>query len=135
MGPSKIKYRKHQRGKLPKGFATKGTNISFGKYGIMSLEPSIIKDKQIETIRMTTVRGLKGKGKFWLRIFPDQPYTSKGVEFSMGAGKGEVVGYLTKIKIGTILIEFDGITDKTAQEIFRTISYKLPVKVKLIKIN
>ncbi len=130
--PKKIKYRKHQKGPLPKGFKTKRVSLAFGKYGIKALEAGILKDKHLETIRMTIVKILKGKGKFWIRNFPYQPYTSKGIEFSMGGGKGDVVGYLTKIKGGNILIELDGITDKTASKVFKAVAHKLPVKVKLI---
>lgn len=130
--PKKIKYRKHQKGPLPQGVATKGTTLAFGKYGIKSLEAGILKDKHLETARMTIVRILKGKGKFWIRVFPHQPYTSKGVEFSMGGGKGDVIGYLTKIKSGNIIIELDGIASKTAEKVFKSVAHKLPIKVKLI---
>lgn len=131
--PKKTKYRKHQKGPWPEGVETKSTKLAFGKYGIKAVEAGILKDKHLETARAAIVRILKGKGKFWIRIFPHQPYTSKGVEFSMGAGKGDVVGYLAKTKGGRILIELDGIAEKTAIKILETLTHKLPIKVKLIK--
>lgn len=131
--PRKVKYRKQQKGPLPKGKDTRGTYIAFGKFGLKAMEPGILKNKHLEAIRMAILRTLKGKGKYWIRVFPHQSYTSKGVEFSMGGGKGDVVGYMTKIKAGRIIVEIDGVPEEVAKEALRIASHKLPFKTKFVK--
>jgi large subunit ribosomal protein L16 len=97
------------------------------------LESKWITEQQLEAVRKVILKYLKKGGKFWLRIFPQKPITSKGVEFSMGGGKGDVVGYVAPVKAGRILFEIDGIDEETAKEALRKAASKLPIKTKFVK--
>jgi large subunit ribosomal protein L16 len=130
--PSKTKYRKAQRGRV-KGVETRATELCFGSFGLKSLESKWITEKQIEAARKVILRYLKKGGRFWIRIFPDKPVTSKGVEFSMGGGKGDVSHYVAPVRAGRILFEIEGIDEKDAKEAFRKVASKLPVKTKFVK--
>lgn len=130
--PSKTKYRKAQRGRM-RGVETRATKLCFGSFGLKSLESKWITEKQIEAARKVILRYLKKGGRFWLRIFPDKPVTSKGVEFSMGGGKGDVSHYVAPVKSGRILFEIEGIKEEEAREAFRKVASKLPVKTKFVK--
>jgi len=130
--PKKVKYKKWQRGRM-KGIERRGTDLSFGSYGLKSMESYWLTARQIEAARRAIIRYLKKGGKLWIRIFPDKPVTSKGVEFSMGGGKGTVSHYVFPIKPGRIIFELEGISEETAKEALRTAADKLPVKTKFIK--
>lgn len=132
--PSKTKYRKSQRrtGAM-KGFETRVTKLCFGSFGLKSLESKWITEKQIEAARRVILRYLKKGGRFWIRIFPDKPVTSKGIEFSMGGGKGDVSHYVAPVKAGRILFEIEGIEEKEAKEALLKAARKLPVKAKFVK--
>jgi large subunit ribosomal protein L16 len=130
--PSKTKYRKAQRGRM-RGIETRATELCFGSFGLKSLESKWITEKQIEAARKVILRYLKKGGRFWIRIFPDKPVTSKGVEFSMGGGKGEVSHYVAPVRAGRILFEVEGIDEEDAKEAFRKVANKLPVKTKFVK--
>jgi len=129
--PRKVKHMKEQRGKL-KGNATRGTELSFGSYGLKTLEAHWITSRQIEAARKAVIRYLKKGGKFWIRVFPDKPVTSKGSEVPMGGGKGAVSHYVAPVKPGRILFELEGIDEEKARDAFRKASDKLPVKTKFI---
>ena len=132
--PSKTKYRKEQKGrKRNQGKATRGTELVFGSFGLKSLETKWLKDKQIEAARRAILRYLRKKGKMWIRIFPQKPITSKGVEFSMGGGKGDVVGYVFPVKPGRIIFELDGVEEEVAKKAFREAADKLPIKTVFVK--
>lgn len=130
--PRKVKYKRRFKGRS-KGIARRGTKISFGSYGLKSLGTCWITARQIEAGRRAIIRHLKKGGKLWIRIFPDKPITSKGVEFSMGGGKGSVSHYAYPIKPGRIIFELEGVKEEIAREALRTASDKLPVKTKFIK--
>jgi large subunit ribosomal protein L16 len=130
--PGKTKYRKAQRGRV-KGIETRATELCFGSFGLKTLESKWITEKQIEAARKVILRYLKKGGRFWIRIFPDKPVTSKGIEFSMGGGKGDVSHYVAPVKAGRILFEIEGIDEKEAKEAFRKAASKLPVKTKFVK--
>jgi len=119
--PKKVKHRKWQKG-VSHGIETRGTELSFGSYGLKSLEARWITSRQIE----------KG-GKIWIRIFPDKPITKKPPEVTLGGGKGAVDHYVAAIKPGRILFEMDGIPKEIAQEAMRLAAHKLPVKTKFVK--
>jgi len=130
--PKKVKYKKMQKGRS-KGVESRGTQLAFGSYGLKSLEERWISARQIEAARRTILRYLKKGGKLWIRIFPDKPITSKGTEFSMGKGKGQVSYYAFPIKPGRIIFELEGIKEEMAKEAFKIAADKLPIKTKFIK--
>jgi large subunit ribosomal protein L16 len=129
--PKKVKHRKVQKGRI-KGNATRGTEISFGSFGIKTLEPARITSRQIEAARIAMTRYMKREGQVWIRIFPDTPITSKPAEVRMGKGKGALDHWVAKVKPGRILFELDGVKQEIAQEALRLAAQKLPVKTKFV---
>lgn len=130
--PKKMKHRKWHKGRS-KGVETRGTEVSFGSFGLCSLGAKWITSAQIEATRKVITRVLKRKGRLWIRIFPDKPITAKGGEVGMGGGKGAVTGYVFPVKPGRILFELDGVDEKMAREAFTKASDKLPVKTRFVK--
>jgi len=130
--PRKTKHRKRFKGRS-KGIANRGTKLAFGSYGLKTLEARWISARQIEAARRAIIRHLKKGGKLWIRIFPDKPITSKGVEFGMGKGKGAVKHYACAVKPGRIIFELEGIKEEFAIKALRTAADKLPVKTKFVK--
>ena len=100
--PKRVKWRKQQRGRMT-GKATRGAEMSFGEYGLQALEPGWVSARQIEAARRTIVREMKRRGKVWIRIFPDHPYTRKPPETRMGKGKGSVEYWVAVVKPGRIM--------------------------------
>ena len=129
--PRKTTFRKQQKGRI-KGLATRGFSLSFGTFGIKSLEPGYITARQIEAARVALSRGMNREGQLWIRIFPDKPITKKPAEVRMGKGKGAPEYWVAPIKPGTLLFEATGISIETAQEAMRLASHKLPVKTKFV---
>ncbi len=132
LSPKRVKYRKTQRGRI-RGKANRGATVSFGSYGLKSLEHAWITNRQIEAARIAINRFLKREGKLWIRIFPDKPYTKKPAETRQGSGKGSPEGWVAVVKRGRILFEVDGVPMKSAQEALRLASHKLPVKTKFVR--
>ena len=130
--PKKVKYKKWQKGRS-KGIETRGTELAFGSYGLKSLETRWISARELEAARRTILRYLKKGGKLWIRIFPQKPITSKGTEFSMGGGKGQVSHYAFPTKPGRIIFELEGVKEEVAREALKMAGDKLPVKTKFIK--
>jgi len=130
--PRKTKHRKMMKGRS-KGISSKGSSISFGRFGLKSLGTKWITSSQIEAARRAITRTFKRKGKLWIRIFPDKPITFKGAETPMGGGKGSVKGYVFPITPGRIIFELDGVSEEIARQAFRKASDKLPVKTKFVK--
>ncbi|MCL5409142.1 MAG: 50S ribosomal protein L16 [Candidatus Omnitrophica bacterium] len=104
----------------------------FGDYGLQSLQPGRLTNNQIEAARVAIMHHLKSKGKMWIRIFPDRPFTKKPAETRMGKGKGDVSGWESIIKPGRILFEISGVSSDVALEALRLASYKLPINTKMI---
>jgi len=129
--PKKVKHRKWRKGRS-KGLASRGTKISFGSFGLKSLETRWITARQIEAARRAIIRYLRKGGKLWIRIFPAKPVTKKGTEVPMGGGKGSVDHYVFPLKPGRIIFELDGIKEEVAREAFRKAADKLPIKTKFI---
>ncbi|AGT26987.1 50S ribosomal protein L16 [Borrelia miyamotoi] len=127
LSPKKVKYRKKQRGRLS-GEAQKGNKISFGEYGLVSLETYFITARQIEAARIAMTRKVKRGGKIWIRIFPDIPYTKKPAETRMGKGKGGLDHWNAPVKLGTVMFEMAGVSRELAEEAMMLASHKLPVK-------
>jgi len=130
--PRRVKYKKMQKGRS-KGIEQRGTELTFGSYGLKSLETCWISARQIEAARRAILRFLKKGGKLWIRIFPQKPITSKGTEFSMGGGKGAVSHYAFPIKPGRIIFELEGIKEEVARQALKIAADKLPIKTKFIK--
>ena len=129
--PKRVKYRKQQKGKM-KGNAGRGTEVSFGTFGLKSLDSSWITNRQIEAARIALTRYMKREGKVWIRIFPDKPYTSKPQEVRMGKGKGAPEGWVAVVKPGRIMFELDGVSFDVAKEALRLAAQKLPVQTKVV---
>ncbi|MDI6703462.1 MAG: 50S ribosomal protein L16 [bacterium] len=130
--PKRVKYRKAQRGKI-KGKASRGNTLSFGEYGLQSLEGSWITDRQIEAARIALTRYIKREGKIWIRIFPDKPVTKKPAETRMGKGKGSPEYWVAVVKPGRVLFELSGVDRTIAREAIRITSHKLPVKARFLE--
>ena len=132
--PKKVKHRKWHKGRV-RGAATRKINLSFGTFGLKSLEARWITSRQLEAARRTITRQLKRGGKLWIRVFPDRPVTFKGLEVTMGGGKGAVDHYVVAVQPGTMLFELDGVDLALAQVALRMAAHKLPVKTKFIQRN
>jgi len=136
--PKKVKFRKWQRGrKNPKKLrlAIKGNKLIFGSFGLKSEESGEIKVNQLEAARKAISRFIQKSGKVWIRIFPDKPLTAKPAEVGMGKGKGDPVGFVARVKPGTIIFEVDGLGENISKEALRKAGAKLPVKTKIVTRN
>ncbi|MDQ1266119.1 MAG: large subunit ribosomal protein [Bacteroidota bacterium] len=131
LSPKRVKYRKTQRGRMT-GKAFRGSLVSFGAYGLKSLEPAWITNRQIEAARIAINRYLKRDGQVWIRVFPDKPYTKKPAETRQGSGKGNPEGWVAVVRPGKILFEVDGVKKEAAMEALRLASHKLPIKTKFV---
>ena len=129
--PKRTKFRKKQKGRV-KGIAQRGHTISFGSFGIKSLEAGWITSRQIEAARIAVTRKMKREGQVWIRIFPDKPVTKKPAEVRMGKGKGAPEYWVAVVKPGTIMFEAGGVTTEVAKEALRLAAQKLPVTTKFI---
>lgn len=130
--PKRVKYRRQHRGRM-KGKAKGGTEVSFGDYGLIALEPSWITSRQIEASRIAMTRFMKRGGRVWIKIFPDKPYTAKPLEVRMGSGKGSLEGWVAVVKPGKVLYEVAGVEEDVAREALRLAAHKLPIKTKFVK--
>jgi large subunit ribosomal protein L16 len=131
LSPKRTKFRKQQRGRM-KGRATRCTEISFGDFGLMALEPHWITNRQIEAARIAITRHIKRGGKVWIRIFPDMPYTKKPAETRMGKGKGSPEYWVAVVKPGTVMFELSGVSREMAEEAMKRAGSKLPIKTKFL---
>mgnify|MGYP006234986203 FL=1 len=129
--PKRTKFRKKQKGRV-KGVAQRGHTISFGSFGIKSLEAGWITSRQIEAARIAVTRKMKREGQVWIRIFPDKPVTKKPAEVRMGKGKGAPEYWVAVVKPGTIMFEAGGVTTELAKEALRLAAQKLPVRTKFV---
>jgi large subunit ribosomal protein L16 len=125
--PKRTKYRKQMKGRL-RGVATRGHKVSFGEYGLKSVEHGHVGAREIEAARRALTRFIKRGGRVWIRIFPDKPITKKPLEVRMGSGKGNVEYYVAPVKPGTVLYEMEGVDEAHAREAFKLAAAKLSVK-------
>src|SRR3989338_194013 len=133
--PKKVKFRKWQTGrKNDKAISpdTRGTKLAFGSFGLKAESQARVKSIQIESARKVISRTLTKSGKYWVRIFPDRPYTAKAAEVGMGKGKGDPQGYCFDVLPGRIIFEVDGVEEKVAKEALRKAGTKLQVKTRVI---
>src|SRR3989344_4692589 len=133
--PKKVKFRKwqSQRSNPKKTTAdTRGTRLAFGSFGLKSETEARVQSKQLESARKVISRTLTKAGKYWIRIFPDRPYTAKAAEVGMGKGKGDPQGYCFEVLPGRIIFEVDGVDEKVAHEALRKAGSKLPIKTRIV---
>jgi len=131
--PSRTKYRKQFRGRM-RGLSA-GNQVSFGEYGLKSIECGWVTANQIESARRSIAHATKRNGRMWVRIFPDKPFTEKGAGAPLGAGKGDVKGYVSVVKPGRVMFEIAGVPEVEAKNALRLAAAKLPVVTKIIKHN
>ena len=130
--PKKVKFRKKHKGRNT-GKAQSGNKLSFGSFGLQTLEPGWITDRQIEAARIAMTRYIKRGGRIWIRIFPDKPITKKPAETRMGKGKGNPEYWVAVVRPGRMLYEMEGVESSIAREAFRLAAHKLPVKTKFVE--
>src|SRR3954470_16622703 len=130
--PKKTKHRKAHKGRI-RGNAQRGAMISFGSFGLKSMEPKWITNRQIEAARQALTRHMKREGNVWIRIFPDKPITRKPAEVRMGKGKGNLEFWAAVVKPGRILFEIDGVTEEVAKGALNLAAGKLPIATKFVK--
>jgi len=129
--PKRTKFRKMQKGRM-KGLATRGAELSFGSFGIKSLEAAWITSRQIESARIAVTRFMKREGQVWIRIFPDKPITKKPAEVRMGKGKGAPEYWVAVVRPGRIIFEAEGVPLEVAKEALRLAAQKLPVQTRFV---
>jgi len=130
--PKKVKYRKQQKGKR-RGKAWRGSDVTFGEFGLKAMEVGWLSDRQIEAGRVAITRFVKRGGKVWIRVFPDKPITKKPAETRMGKGKGSPEGWVAVIRPGKIIYEMEGVGEEMAKEAMRLAGHKLSVATKFVK--
>src|SRR5512138_1623318 len=126
LAPKRVKYRKQQKGRM-RGQATRGGTVAFGEYGLQTLEPGWISNRQIEAARVAMTRYVKRGGKVWIRIFPDKPLTKKPAETRMGKGKGAREMWVAVIKPGRMLFEMAGVAPDGGRQALRLAAHKLSI--------
>ena len=129
--PKRIKYRKQHRGRR-RGQASRGSTVAFGEWGLQSMDPAWITNRQLEAARVALTRHIKRGGKVWIRVFPDKPVTKKPAETRMGKGKGNPEGWVAVVQPGRVLFEIEGVDEKLAREALRLASAKLPIKTRVV---
>ena len=129
--PKRVKFRKHQRGRI-RGNATRCNTVNFGEYGLQSVEPGWVSARTIEAGRVAASRAAP-EGKLWIRIFPHKSVSAKPAETRQGTGKGDIDHWTAVVKPGTVLYELGNVTEDTARLAFNRIAHKMPVKVRMIK--
>ena len=129
--PKRVKYRRVQRGRM-KGAAHRGTEVNYGDFGLVALEPAWITSNQIEAARIAMTRYIKRGGQVWIKIFPDKPITEKPAETRMGSGKGSPEYWVAVVKPGRVMFEIAGVERAVAQEAMRLAANKLPIKCKFV---
>jgi large subunit ribosomal protein L16 len=130
--PKKVKFRKMQKGRM-NGKAYRGSDVSFGEFGLKATEPGWVSNRQIEAARIAITRHVKRGCKVWIRIFPDKPLTKKPAETRMGKGKGSPEAWVAVVKPGRILYEMAGVDESVAKEALRLASHKLAIGTKFVK--
>lgn len=130
--PKRVKYRKVHRGRR-RGLSLRGSQVSFGEFGLQALEPAWISSRQIEAARRAIVRSVRRGGKLWIRVFPDHPVTKRPAETRMGGGKGAVEFWAAVVRPGRMLFEVAGLSEADAREAMRLASHKLPIRTQFVR--
>jgi large subunit ribosomal protein L16 len=131
LAPKRVKFRKQMKGRM-NGKATRGNTVAFGEYGLQTVEPGWISNRQIEAARVAMTRHIKRGGKVWIRIFPDKPVTKKPAETRMGKGKGNPELWVAVVKPGRVMFELEGVTETIAKEAMKLAAAKLPVRTQFV---
>jgi large subunit ribosomal protein L16 len=131
LSPKRTKFRKMMTGKN-RGIAWRGSDISFGDFGLQAVGHHAVTARQIEAGRMAIQRHVKRAGKLWIRVFPDKPITKKPLEVRMGKGKGAVEGWVALVQPGRVMFEISGVSEELAREAFRLAASKLPVATRFL---
>lgn len=129
--PKRTKFRKQMKGRN-RGLANRGNAVSFGEYGLKTLDRGRLTARQIEAARRAMTRHIKRGGKIWIRVFPDVPVTKKPLEVRQGKGKGSVEYWVCKVQPGKVLYEIEGVSEEIAREAFRLAAAKLPVQTSFV---
>lgn len=129
--PKRVKFRKQMRGRMT-GKQLRGAEVTFGDYGLQALEPGWVSARQIEAARRAMVRVMRRRGKLWIRIFPDKPYTHRPAETRMGKGKGNVEYWVAVVRPGRIMLEISGLPDDVCIEALHQAAYKFSIKTKIV---
>jgi len=132
LSPKRVKFRKVQKGRR-NGLAYRGSDVSYGDFGLQSLEAGWITARQIEAGRIALTRHVKRGGKIWIRVFPQKPVTKKPAETRMGTGKGAPEFWVAVVEPGRILYEIEGVAEEVAKEALRLASHKLPVSTRFVR--
>ena len=131
LAPKRVKRRKTHKGKM-RGKAYRGSKVSFGEFGLQTVDPGWISNRQIESARVAITRHVKRGGKVWIRIFPDKPLTKKPAETRMGKGKGNPEEWVAVVKPGRVMFELEGVTEEVARRAMELASHKLPVRTRFV---
>lgn len=131
LAPKRVKYRKQQKGRMT-GVSQRGSDVSFGDFGLQATECGRITARQIEAARIAISRYVKRTGKMWIRVFPDKPITKKPAETRMGKGKGPVEGWIAVIRPGKVLYEVMGVPEDKAREALYIAAQKLPIHTRFV---
>jgi len=129
--PKKVKHRKQHRGRM-RGSAKGGTEVNFGDFGLMAMEPGWVTNRQIEAARIAMTRHIRRGGKVWINLFPDKPITKKPAETRMGSGKGNPEAWVAVVKPGRVMFELAGVPEAVAREAILRAAHKLPIKAKFV---
>jgi large subunit ribosomal protein L16 len=130
--PKRVKHRKVMRGRR-KGNSKGGTTVTFGEYGLKSLDRGWVTNRQIEAARVAMTRKIKRGGKVWINIYPDKPITKKPAETRMGSGKGNPEAWVAVVKPGRVMFELSGVDEELAREAMRVAGHKLPLRTKFVQ--
>ena len=131
LSPKRVKFRKMFKGRTT-GIAHRGSEVSFGQFGLQSLEPGWVTNRQIEAARVALTRHIKRGGKVWIRVFPDKPVSKKPAETRMGKGKGSPDQWVAVVKPGRMMFELEGVTREVAEAAMALAAAKLSVKTKFV---
>jgi len=132
--PARRKYRKEHKGRN-KGLAQRGTQVSFGEFGLKATSRGRLTARQIEAARRAINRHIRRGGRIWIRVFPDKPISQKPAEVRMGSGKGNPEFWVAEIQPGRVLYEMEGVSEELAREAFRLAAAKLPVTTTFVTRN
>src|SRR3954451_9827607 len=129
--PKRVKHRKQMRGRR-RGYSKGGTAVTFGEYGLKSLDRGWVTNRQIEAARVAMTRKIKRGGKVWINISPDKPITKKPAETRMGSGKGNPEAWVAVVKPGRVMFELSGVPEPLARQAIRLAMHKLPIKTRFV---
>ena len=131
LSPKRVKWRKVQKGRM-RGKAYRGSDVSFGDFGLQAMECGWMTARQIEAGRVALTRHVKRGGQVWIRVFPDKPITKKPAEVRMGKGKGSPELWVAVVRPGRVLYEMSDVSEELAREAFRLAAHKLPFKTRMV---